>query len=70
MLLHIMSFAWYVRRDDTSTGQAHTTSFAFAGIRLLRPGDADFEADAAHAGAVDKCGRGLFAKGLRLADAA
>lgn len=70
MLLHIMTLAGYIRGDDTARRQADATSFALAGIRFFGASDADFEADPAHAGAVDEGGRGLFAKGLGFADAA
>lgn len=54
MLLHIMSLSRNIRRHHPSTAQSHTTCFALPRVWLLGPRDAHFEADAAHAGAVDE----------------
>ena len=70
MLLHIMSLTRNIRRDNPSAAQPDTTGFSLPRVGFLGLGDADFEADAAHGGAVDEGGRGLFAEGLGLAAAA
>lgn len=70
MLLHIMSFAGDIRRNDSAGRESYSAGFALPGIRLFGLRDADFEADAAHAGAVDEGGGSLFAEGLRFAAAA
>lgn len=45
MLLDIVPFPGYVRRDHSPSRQTHSSSLSFGGIGLLGPRDADFEAD-------------------------
>lgn len=46
MLLHIMSLARNIRRDDPTRGQPHPRRLALRRIRFLRLRDAHFQTDA------------------------
>jgi hypothetical protein len=53
MLLHIMSFPGYIRRNNSPSTQPHSRSFPLCGVRFLGSCNADFETDAFELCGVD-----------------